>query len=39
MTALPTIPEVANELEAEFGAETVATLKDIGFKFDGASKS
>ena len=32
-------PEVANELEAEFGAETVETLKEIGFKFYGASKS
>jgi hypothetical protein len=32
-------PEVADELESEFGAKTVETLKEIGFKFDGASKS
>lgn len=28
-------PNVANELEEEFGPQTVATLKEIGFKFDG----
>lgn len=27
-------PSVADELSDEFGAETVATLKEIGFKFD-----
>lgn len=32
-------PEVAEELAEEFGAETVETLKEIGFKFDGASTS
>ncbi len=28
-------PNVADELEEEFGEKTVATLKEIGFKFDG----